>query len=38
MMTVALHNRIIGKPGKFRGLQRFVEYGAPDLDAHRMER
>jgi peptidoglycan/xylan/chitin deacetylase (PgdA/CDA1 family) len=26
MMTVALHNRIIGRPGRFKALQDFVKY------------
>ena len=27
MMTIGLHNRIIGKPARFRALQRFIDYG-----------
>lgn len=26
MMTIGLHNRIIGRPGRFKALQDFVEY------------
>jgi putative urate catabolism protein len=26
MMTIGLHNRIIGKPARFRALQRFIDY------------
>ena len=26
MMTIGLHCRIIGKPGRFQALKRFVEY------------
>jgi len=32
MMTVGLHCRIIGKPGRFAALKRFVEYIAQKED------
>lgn len=32
MMNIGLHCRIIGKPGRFQGLKRFVEYASQKQD------